>query len=291
MTDRHGPDVGQGDDAAGAPRRALALRHFLLALQFFTRIPVTGRLAAWVGYSPAMLRASAVWFPLVGAVVGAWAGAVLAAALALLPAQPAAAWVAAGLTLMASAWLTGAFHEDGWADTCDALGGHVPRERALAIMKDSRIGSYGALALALMALLQAALLALLAQALGAAAAAALLAAAHVASRFAPLVVMRTLPYVGEADGRKAKPLADAIDDRALAWAGVQTVSLLTALAALVPLAAPVWGGAVALAALATWRLRAWLARRLQGFTGDALGATQQVVLAAFLLGAALGARG
>ena len=273
------------------PPRWAALRHFLLALQFFTRIPVTGRLAAWVGYSPAMLRASAAWLPLVGAVVGAWAGGVLAVAAALLPAQPAAAWAAAVLALMASAWLTGAFHEDGWADTCDALGGHVPRERALAIMKDSRIGSYGALALVLMALLQAALLALLAQALGAAAAAVLLAAAHVASRLAPLAVMHTLPYVGEADGRKAKPLAEAIDRPALAWAGVQTALLLAVAAALVPLPASTWGAALALATLVTWRLRAWLARRLQGFTGDTLGATQQTVLAAFLLGAALGTRG
>jgi adenosylcobinamide-GDP ribazoletransferase len=47
-----------------------ALRHFLLALQFFTRIPVTGRLADWVGFSPAMLRASAAYFPAVGAVIG-----------------------------------------------------------------------------------------------------------------------------------------------------------------------------------------------------------------------------
>ena len=47
-----------------------ALRHFLLALQFFTRIPVTGRLADWVGFSPAMLRASAAYFPAVGVVIG-----------------------------------------------------------------------------------------------------------------------------------------------------------------------------------------------------------------------------
>ena len=61
-----------------------ALRHFLLALQFFTRIPVTGRLAGWVGYSPRMLNASAGHFPGVGWVVGAWGAAVLWAAPALL---------------------------------------------------------------------------------------------------------------------------------------------------------------------------------------------------------------
>ena len=68
------------------------LRHFLLALQFFTRIPVTGPLAAWVGYSPAMLNASAAYFPAVGWVVGAVAAGVMALALALLPAGPLARW-------------------------------------------------------------------------------------------------------------------------------------------------------------------------------------------------------
>lgn len=268
-----------------------AVRHFLLALQFFTRVPITGRLAQWVGFSPAMLRASAVYFPLVGALVGAVGAGVLLAALAWLPAQPAAAWVAAALVLAVTAWLTGAFHEDGWADTCDALGGAAPPERALAIMKDSRIGSYGALALVLMVVLQTGLLALLVQAAGGQAAAAVLGVAHVLSRYAPLWVMRTLPYVGEADGRKAKPLADAIDRRALAWASVQTAGVVLLVVVWVPLDGTVWVATVGAAAWTGWRMRAWLARRLQGFTGDTLGATQQVVLAACLLGAALGLQG
>ena len=71
-----------------------ALRHFLLALQFFTRIPVTGRLAAWVGYSPAMLHASSAHFPGVGWVVGGVAALVMAGALAWLPAGPLGALAA-----------------------------------------------------------------------------------------------------------------------------------------------------------------------------------------------------
>ena len=70
---------------------------------------------------------------------------------------------AVGLSLAASVWITGAFHEDGWADTCDALGGHVSRERALEIMKDSRIGTYGAVGLVLMLGLKAAVLVSLVQ--------------------------------------------------------------------------------------------------------------------------------
>ena len=140
-----------------------ALRHYLLALQFFTRIPVTGRLAAWVGYTPEMLRASTAHFPGVGWLVGGLSAALLAALLHLLPPVPASAWAAAVGCTVFSVLLTGAFHEDGLADLADGLGGSLDREHALDIMKDSRIGSFGAMALALGLLSKLALLALLAQ--------------------------------------------------------------------------------------------------------------------------------
>ena len=143
-------------------------RHFLIAVQFFTRIPVTGRLADWVGFSPAMLRASAAHFPGVGWVVGGLTALVFWGLTLALPAQAASAWVAAVVSTAFSVWLTGAFHEDGLADTADGLGGAVSRERALDIMKDSRIGSYGAIALVLALLAKVLLLGLLVQAGGAA---------------------------------------------------------------------------------------------------------------------------
>ena len=262
-----------------------ALRHFLLALQFFTRIPVTGRLADWVGFSPAMLRASAVHFPGVGWVVGAVAAAVLVAGLRLLPDGPLGALVAALLATGATVWLTGGFHEDGLADTADGLGGGLTRERALAIMKDSRIGSYGTLAVVLALGLKVALTALIAAEASATTVAAAVLAVHVLSRAAPLAVMRSLPYVGEADGSKAKPLADAIP------LGGVLIGMLWSLPAVVLLWACVGPRAVAAAALlwllalgAVYRL---LKRRLQGFTGDTLGATQQLCELALLLGVAL----
>lgn len=262
-----------------------ALRHWLLALQFFTRIPVTGRLAAWVGYSPAMLRASAGHFPGVGWVVGAVAAAVLWAALHVLPGGPLGALVAALLSLAASAWLTGAFHEDGLADTADGLGGSATRERALAIMKDSRIGSYGTVALLLALALKTALTALLAASHGAASAAVAVLGAHVLSRLAPLGVMHALPYVSEADGSKSKPLADAVSPAALAvglaWALPAALLWWLALGA-VPTAR-----ALLLCALALLAMTGLLRRRLQGFTGDTLGATQQLCEVALLLGLAL----
>ncbi|MGJ7492035.1 adenosylcobinamide-GDP ribazoletransferase [Variovorax sp. ZT4R33] len=244
-----------------------AVRHFLLALQFFTRIPVTGRLAQWVGYSPAMLRASAGHFPAVGWVVGAVGALVMAAALLL--------WtplVAALLCTIATVLLTGAFHEDGLADVVDGLGGASTRERALEIMKDSRVGAFGALALVLAVGLKVALLASLAGQ-GAVIACAALLGAHVLSRLAPLAVMRASPYVG-GEGSKSKPMADAVSGASVAIAllwSVPAAALLLAVGGWVSGLA-----AVAAAALTAGFMVRLLRRRLGGFTGDGLGATQQL---------------
>ncbi|MCV0440234.1 MAG: adenosylcobinamide-GDP ribazoletransferase [Hydrogenophaga sp.] len=259
-------------------------RHLLLALQFFTRIPVTGRLAGWVGFSPAMLRASAAHFPGVGWIVGGLTAVVLWGLLLLLPAVPAAPWVAVIASTVFGVLLTGAFHEDGLADLADGLGGSAQRERALEIMKDSRIGSYGAIALVLALLSKVALLALLAQADAWLAVVALF-AAHVSSRTVPLLVIRTLPHVGDTPQSKSKPLAESIGNGGLA-AGLLWWALAMALAVWLMPDAP-WAQAVlgALIGLAwMWRL---LQRRLQGFTGDGLGATQQVSEVLFYLGLAL----
>lgn len=250
-----------------------ALRHFLLALQFFTRIPVTGRLAAWVGFSPQMLRASTAHFPGVGWIVGGCAAGVFVAARAGLPGT-AGALAAALLSTMATVLLTGAFHEDGLADTADGLGGSAQRARALEIMKDSRIGAFGAITLALALGLKVALVAVLA-ARGMAWAVAALVGAHVLSRFVPMFVIRWLPYVGgEGAESKSKPLAEQVDARAL-WAGFAWV--LPAVALVAVALGPAQAGAMLAAAALGGTLVAWrLQRRLQGFTGDGLGATQQV---------------
>ncbi len=260
------------------------LRHYLIALQFFTRIPVTGRLALWVGYSPAMLRASAAHFPGVGWLVGALVAGVSALLLRVLPPSAYGPLVVAVLGTALGVWITGAFHEDGLADVADGLGGSPERERALLIMKDSRVGAFGVLALVLMLLAKVSLLALIgsistvAMCLG-------LFAAHVVSRMLPLVLIRAMPHVGDVATTKSKPLADQISWDSLAVAFLWSFSAL----ALVyhaqkdmNLIAPVLAAVLAL--LWMWRLF-W--RRLQGFTGDCLGATQQVCELAFYLGLAL----
>ena len=113
---------------------AQEVRLFFTALQFFTRVPVP----AWVGFQSEWLQQCVRYFPLVGALVGLWGHACWP--------QPACGGLAVAvvLSMAATIWLTGGFHEDGWADTCDGLGGAVSRDRALTIMKDSRLGAYGA---------------------------------------------------------------------------------------------------------------------------------------------------
>lgn len=261
-----------------------ALRHFLLALQFFTRIPVTGRLAQWVGYSPEMLRASTAHFPGVGWLVGGLSAAVLAGLLTVLPDVPAAPWVAAVACTVFSVLLTGAFHEDGLADLADGLGGSYDRERALDIMKDSRIGSFGAIALVLGLFSKLALLALLVQ-VDAVTGVAACWLAHVVSRTAPLFIIRSLPHVGDTPRSKSKPLADRIGMASL-LAGLVWCAGAVALVAVLWPQTPWLAGLLGAVAGWGWMVRL-LARRLQGFTGDGLGATQQVCEIGFLLGAAI----
>lgn len=238
-----------------------------VALQFLTRLPV--RLPH---FQDDWLNRCVRYFPLVGALVGLLSGCLL-----LLPWWPPL--VLALLVLALQAALTGAFHEDGLADSFDALGGAVSRERALAIMKDSRIGSYGALALLLVTGLRATLLAVLIEQ-GAGLAFAAWLAVQAWARWSPLWVMARLPYAGDAEHAKAKPLATGVGARQ-PW-----LALPLALLVLLPLAGlgapqalfvPLVAGAVGLLMVG------WLRRRLGGYTGDTLGATEQLAELALLL--------
>ncbi len=264
------------------------LRLFLIALQFFTRVPVP----AWVGFQPEWLNQSARYFPLVGACVGAAGAGVLWAASAVWP--PA---VAVGLSMVATMLVTGGFHEDGLADTFDALGGAVSRERALEIMKDSRIGSYGALALVMVLGLKAAALVALTSMSSLVSLPSLalmspfavplalptLLFAHTASRAAATTLIFALPYAGDVAHAKAKPLAQRISAGGLvvAWVSTLVVGALVAACCGLPLGWFVAG--VAAAALGCATCGAWLLHRLGGTTGDGLGATQQMTELLMLL--------
>lgn len=230
-------------------REAAAL---LLAAQFLTRLPIRAP------YSPAALAASTRWHGLVGAGIGAAAGAVFWAATPLVGA-PAGALLA----LAAAAALTGALHEDGLADLADGLGGGRTRARALEIMRDSRIGAFGALALILATGLKAAALAELGPETGALA----MVAAHAGSRVSAIAATAGAAYAraeGAASGISGGP-------------GAATLILGGATAAAAAAILPGPGAAGALLGLAASHLatRALYQRRLGGYTGDALGAVQQ----------------
>jgi len=235
------------------------LELFFTALGFFTRIPVP----SWVPFSTERLNHAARYFPWVGILVGAIGAAVFWFARQWLPAS-----LSVILSMAATVRLTGAFHEDGFADTCDGLGGGWNKTQALTIMKDSRIGSYGAAGLVLMLLAKAAALVEIA-AHGTPGAVTAMIAAHALSRFASTSLIHTLPYVREDETSKSKPLARQLGSMEL---------LIAALGGLLPLLLLGWVetlGAVVAVLIVTWWSARLFTRRLGGYTGDCLGAAQQ----------------
>jgi adenosylcobinamide-GDP ribazoletransferase len=245
-----------------------------LAVSFLTRVPLPAALAPRGAVTAVELARSQRVFPLVGAAIGLLAGAVLALALWLgLP-----AWPAAVLALAAQIGLTGGLHEDGLADVADGFGGR-DRESKLAIMRDSRIGAYGMLALLVGVLLRASALAAIAAG-GAGAGLAALAAAGALSRAGIPAVMRALKPA-RADGLAA---AHGRPDARICGLAA-AAALLIAVPAL-----GIEGGllAAAAAALATAGLARLALKQVGGYTGDVLGAAQQAAEIAILL--ALAAR-
>lgn len=241
------------------------LEYFLGAVRFFTRLPVP----AWVGHSAEALNCSARWFPAVGLIVGGIAALVYLAALQLWPQS-----VAVLLSMAATLYATGAFHEDGLSDAADGLGGGWDKLRILEIMKDSRVGSYGVVALWLGLTGKFVLLAALDPAMVPLA----LIAGHALSRGCSALLLATMDYVREDLLAKAKPLATRLSGGSLVFVCALAVAPL----ALMPWAQAALGLLFAL--LATAWLAAKFRRWLGGYTGDCLGATQQVAEIAFYLG-------
>lgn len=242
------------------------VRYFFTALMFFTRIPCP----QFDDYQPSYLQQSLKYFGLVGWIVGG-AGA----ALYLLTAQLFPPYVAVLLSMVLTVWMTGAFHEDGFADVCDGFGGGWSKEQILTIMKDSRVGAYGAIgSMLLLGLKFASLLSLSTTPLLAAA----LVAGHSASRFAASTFVHTHAYVQDIDRSKAKPLANTrLSAGALLFGG---------LLSLLPMAL-LGDGRYLLALLPVYGAKALLGRyfhkHIGGYTGDCLGATQQVCEVVFYL--------
>lgn len=242
----------------------------LCAVQFLTRIP-TPHLD---GFEPDWTTRAARYFPLVGLLVGAICAAMFWGASKIWQ-EPVAAVLAIGAGVL----VTGGFHEDGLADTIDGLGGGQTRARRLAIMKDSRVGTYGVLALILVLGLKAAALAGLPAALGAWT----LVAAHAGGRGVAVLTMALLPYAAEGKATKWKPA-----DGGLTWPEAVTALAIAGLPlALSPDGVVLVGLAFGCGAAAALAL---IARRLiGGYTGDVLGGVEQMFEAGFILGVAAAA--
>ncbi|MEM6648473.1 MAG: adenosylcobinamide-GDP ribazoletransferase [Bacteroidota bacterium] len=247
------------------------LRAFLTGVMFLTRLPCP----AWVGHDAEYLARSTPYFPVIGLAVGLFGAAVYLAVALLWP--PLIALVAA---IAATVWLTGAFHEDGLADTFDGLGGGWTVDEMVTIMKDSRVGTYGAVALVLTLAVKLGALAVVVPKGGAAVAGALV-AGHVLGRWSSLPLIWRLPYV-QHSGAKSKPFAASVT------AGRLVVGTLAALlfvgVALHWQAVPAFGTAAGVTVVGGRYLR----RTLGGITGDALGAVNSLTEAAVYLALAAG---
>jgi adenosylcobinamide-GDP ribazoletransferase len=227
-------------------------------VQFLTRLPVRLRAA------PDLSR-SVPWFPVVGALIGAAVGGVAAGLMELVPPL-----VAAAIAILFGVLLTGAFHEDGLADTADAMGGWTP-ERRREILKDSRHGSYGVAAMCGTIVLRIVCVA----SLGPAVAFASLVTAHTIGRGAAVGVMGAAPPVPE-EGLGADYTRSLSPARA--GSGVLAALLIGALAVgwwVVPFAAAAFVAALAVSLIAR--------RAFGGVSGDILGAVEQVAECAVLV--------
>ena len=245
------------------------LRAIMAAMVFFSRLPVS----RWPLLDADDMRRAATYWPLVGLMVGGvMAGAWWLAACAWPPE------VAAGLALVAGVLATGALEQDGVADVGDGLAGGPTRAGVLAMMHNSCLGSAGTIALVTMTGLRWQALA----ALPAAIVPALLVATQGLSRAAAVGLMALLPYLRGADSR-ARPVVGRLPAVRLG------VAMMTGLAPLLMVPAPLRPGAAVAATAALLACAGWFGRWLGGYTGDCVGATQQCAELALLLAALVAA--
>lgn len=245
------------------------LRIFFTALMFYSRIPCP----KWVDHSEEYLNKATRFFPLIGWIIGA-ISAVVYISFFLIDE------VAIGVifSMIASVWVTGAFHEDGFADVCDGFGGGWTKLKILEIMKDSRIGAYGMVGTVLLLMLKfIALKSLLLQENQWLLAATIIVSGHSLSRFIASTMIFTHDYAREDAQSKVKPVSKNVS-----WIEL----LLSAFFGLLPLLLfenvlvyltliPVY--------LAKWLLGRYFQKWIEGYTGDCLGATQQVTEVVFYL--------
>ncbi len=236
------------------------LNLFYLALSFFTRLPVPKTMF----YSETLLNKANRYFSLVGLITGLLLALSYLSFSAFLPAN-----ISLLLTMSISLLLTGAFHEDGLADMADGIGGAFTVEKRLSIMKDSRIGTYGAVTLVMALLLKFTLLLELAEQESNYLLLAII-LAEMLSRAIAGSLISSMPYVSDSGQSKSKPLAQAQSSSELG------LLLLIGMAPLVFYSSEITFSLLSILLVFRWLFKQWLMAKIGGFTGDCLGAAQQV---------------
>ncbi|WP_435310123.1 adenosylcobinamide-GDP ribazoletransferase [Primorskyibacter sedentarius] len=248
------------------PALPLELHLFLLALRYLTHLPVPRDLPS---SDDLMIRATK-YYPAVGLVIGGVSATLLWLLAQLIP-MPVAVLVSMGLTML----LTGAFHEDGLADAADALGGGATRRDVLKILRDSRLGTYGALSLAMVLAIKAACL----MALPLWAACSALVAGHALSRMGIVQVIAATQYAPH-EGSKYRPPGVTPDGYRFALVSAVVLALV-----MVPIFG-LWAQATAIVMsfLAMSGFAQSFLRKLSGYTLECLGGCQQFAELGFYIG-------
>jgi adenosylcobinamide-GDP ribazoletransferase len=241
---------------------------FLTALMFFTRLPVPKN----INHNQNMLQQSARYFTWIGLLVGCITAMAYYVFSLLLSAHLAIAF-----SMITGILTTGAFHEDGFADCCDAFGGGWTKEKILQIMKDSRLGTFGVTGLIGILALKYLLLVEIYPQIHSKYFLLLFPCAHAASRFMAVVIMQTSSYVQDTDTSKSKPLANrklTVIEMAIAIIGVLIPFYFLPYSWMMALLPMLW---------VTWRANKYFKKWIGGYTGDCLGATQQATEVVFYI--------
>ena len=249
------------------------LHIFFTALMFYTRIPCPKNII----HDPDYLNKASRYFPLIGWIAGGISFIVFYLSTFLFSNE-----IAVVLSMIAGILVTGAFHEDGFADVCDGFGGGWTKEKILLIMKDSAIGAYGAIGIVLLFLLKfQSLVQLLTEANSIVIGLLLFVSAHALSRLAAVSIVFTHEYSREDASSKSKPIAQNFTWREVVGAFFFGLLPLFALSFCY--------AQMLLVVIPVFLFRYFLARYFQkwidGYTGDCLGATQQVCEVIFYLSA------
>ncbi len=249
---------------------------FFSALMFYTRLPIP----AGAEHSQEILNRSRKYFPLIGLIIGA-----IGALTFLISNTVFSTQLSIALSMVASILATGAFHEDGFADTCDGLGGGWSTEQVLKIMKDSRVGTYAAVGLiAILGVKFLALSQLATISTGSFLSALLI--GHIVSRQLSSSVIEQFDYVQDIDQSKVKPITEthlSDQDRNVSYissaVSVFVLTLLSHYISLIDMAL-----CIAIAFGVQQIFARYCEKRIGGYTGDVLGAIQQLTEVCLYLG-------